>query len=70
MRLLCGYASLELGVARIELWIEPENVGSQQVAEAAGFKREGPMRSFMPVGGRRRDMLMYSLARSGATLDV
>jgi ribosomal-protein-alanine N-acetyltransferase len=61
MRLLCEYGARELGVARIELWIEPENVASQQVAEAVGFKREGLMRSFMPVGGRRRDMLMYSL---------
>jgi RimJ/RimL family protein N-acetyltransferase len=61
MRLLCRYAAHELGVARIELWIEPSNVASQQVAEAVGFRREGLMRSFMPVGGRRRDMLMYSL---------
>jgi ribosomal-protein-alanine N-acetyltransferase len=61
MRLLCGYAARELGVARIELWIEPENVPSQRVAEAVGFRREGLMRSFMPIQGRRRDMLMYAL---------
>src|SRR5262245_25358488 len=60
MRLLCEYAR-ELGVARIELWIEPENLPSQRVAEAVGFRREGLMRSFMPIQGRRRDMLMYSL---------
>ena len=61
MRLLCGYATAELGIARIELWIEPENVASRRVAEAVGFRREGLMRSFMRIGGRRRDMLMYSL---------
>jgi RimJ/RimL family protein N-acetyltransferase len=61
MRLLCGYAARELGVDRIELWIEPENVASQRVAEAVGFRREGLMRSFMPIQGLRRDMLMYSL---------
>jgi ribosomal-protein-alanine N-acetyltransferase len=61
LRLLCEYGTSELGIARIELWIEPENVGSQRVAEVVGFRREGLMRSFMRIGGRRRDMLMYSL---------
>ena len=46
---------------RVELWIEPENAGSLGVAEAAGFRREGLLRSFMPIGDVRRDMLMYSL---------
>ena len=46
---------------RVELWIEPGNGPSLRVAEAAGFAREGLLRSFMHVGGRRRDMLMYSL---------
>ena len=46
---------------RIELWIEPGNAPSLRVAEAVGFAREGLLRSFMHVGGRRRDMLMYSL---------
>jgi ribosomal-protein-alanine N-acetyltransferase len=61
MRLLCSYAARELGIERIELWIEPSNLPSQGVAEAVGFRREGLMRSFMPIQGRRRDMLMYSL---------
>jgi ribosomal-protein-alanine N-acetyltransferase len=61
MRLLCRYAVRELGIERIELWIEPSNVASQRVAEAVGFRREGLMRSFMPIQGVRRDMLMYSL---------
>jgi [ribosomal protein S5]-alanine N-acetyltransferase len=61
LRLLSRYVFSELGVERIELWIEPENLASQRVAEAAGFRREGLMRSFMQVGGQRRDMLMYAL---------
>lgn len=61
LRLLCSYAFAELGVARIELWIEPENTASQAVAERVGFEREGLLRSFMPIRGVRRDMLMYSL---------
>jgi [ribosomal protein S5]-alanine N-acetyltransferase len=61
LRLLCSFAFAELGVQRIELWIEPGNAPSLGVAQAVGFHREGLLRSFMHVGGRRRDMLMYSL---------
>jgi RimJ/RimL family protein N-acetyltransferase len=61
LTLLCRYAFDELDVQRIELWIEPGNAASLRVAEAAGFAREGLLRSFMHIGGRRRDMLMYSL---------
>jgi ribosomal-protein-alanine N-acetyltransferase len=61
MRLLCGYAFAELGIKRVELWIDPENKASLGVAEAVGFTREGLLRSFMPIQGERRDMLMYSL---------
>jgi RimJ/RimL family protein N-acetyltransferase len=61
LTLICRFAFAELGVKRIELWIEPANPASQQVAEAVGFHREGLLRSFMHVGGERRDMLMYSL---------
>ena len=61
LRLICAYAFAELGVQRIELWIEPGNAPSLRVAEAVGFHREGLLRSFMHVGGKRRDMLMYSL---------
>jgi RimJ/RimL family protein N-acetyltransferase len=61
LKLLCGFAFAELGVERVELWIEPVNAASLRVASAVGFHREGLLRSFMPVGGERRDMLMYSL---------
>jgi ribosomal-protein-alanine N-acetyltransferase len=61
LSLVCGLGFDQLELRRIELWIEPENVGSIRVAESAGFMREGILRSFMVVGGRRRDMLMYSL---------
>jgi ribosomal-protein-alanine N-acetyltransferase len=61
LSLICAYAFDELGVQRVELWIDPENKPSLRVAEAVGFTREGLLRSFMPIQGRRRDMLMYSL---------
>jgi RimJ/RimL family protein N-acetyltransferase len=61
LRLVCRLGFAELGLRRIELWIEPGNVGSVKVAESLGFVREGLLRSFMVVAGQRRDMLMYSL---------
>ena len=58
---MCRFAFDELGAQRIELWIEPANGSSLRVAEATCFHREGLLRSFMPIGDVRRDMLMYSL---------
>jgi RimJ/RimL family protein N-acetyltransferase len=61
LKLIADFAFNELGMKRIELWIEPANAPSLAVAEAVGFHREGLLRSFAPVKGERRDMLMYSL---------
>ena len=61
LALVCAFAFGELSVSRIELWIAPENPASIAVAERVGFTREGLLRSFMTIGGERRDMLMYSL---------
>jgi len=61
LALLGRFAFDELGAKRIELWIEPVNTASLRVADAVGFHREGLLRSFMPIGDVRRDMLMYSL---------
>jgi ribosomal-protein-alanine N-acetyltransferase len=48
---------------RIELYIEPWNVGSVKTAERAGYEREGLLRSYQEIGGRRRDMLLYAIVR-------
>jgi ribosomal-protein-alanine N-acetyltransferase len=61
LRLLSRFAFHDLEVQRVELWIDPENAASLRVAERVGFSREGLLRSFMPINGVRRDMLMYSL---------
>jgi ribosomal-protein-alanine N-acetyltransferase len=45
----------EGGVARLEAFIEPWNVGSIRVAECAGFEKEGLMKSFAPLNGERKD---------------
>ena len=59
--LLASWAIEELGAARVQLITEPANVASQRVAEKAGFKREGVLRSLVEIKGTRRDCVMYSL---------
>ena len=60
MRNACRVAS-GLLIAAVAILAQPANAASLGVAEAVGFHREGLLRSFMHVGGERRDMLMYSL---------
>ncbi|HEY0803727.1 MAG TPA: GNAT family protein, partial [Pseudonocardiaceae bacterium] len=48
---------------RIELHIEPWNIGSIRVAETCGYQREGLLHSHQEIGGIRRDMLLYAAIR-------
>jgi ribosomal-protein-alanine N-acetyltransferase len=49
------------GIARLQLWAEPENLASQGVAERSGYRREGVLRKYDEIGGRRVDSVMFSL---------
>jgi len=51
---------------RIELHVEPWNLGSIRTAEAVGYVREGLLRSHQTIGGRRVDMLLYAALRPDA----
>ena len=52
----------ELGLGRVELVTDPDNIASQRVAEKAGFTREGILRSILlNRDGSRRDGVMFSL---------
>ena len=48
---------------RLSLYTLPGNAASQRVATAAGFQREGLLRRWAEIGGRRHDWLMFSLIR-------
>ncbi len=61
VRLLSEWGLRERGVARISLMTEPANTASQRVAEKAGYRREGLLRSWMELKGERRDFVMFSL---------
>ena len=60
VELLGAWAVAELGVQRLQLRIDPENEASQRVALAAGYQREGVLRSAFVVRGERRDVEMWS----------
>jgi RimJ/RimL family protein N-acetyltransferase len=59
---LCRWAIEDLGLKRLELLTDPQNVASQGVAERAGFQREALLRSNLEYrDGSRRDSVMFSL---------
>lgn len=62
-RLASRWALTECGMRRLQLRADQRNVASQRVAEAAGFRREGVLRSvrFNARQGRRVDFVIYSL---------
>ncbi len=63
LKALTAFAWIIPGLYRVELYIEPWNTSSIHVAEAAGYQREGLLRSHQEIGGARRDMLLYATAR-------
>ncbi|HLL85742.1 MAG TPA: GNAT family N-acetyltransferase [Thermoleophilaceae bacterium] len=69
--LVSAWALSDLDLERLELLVEPDNEPSQRVAEAAGFTREGILRSYRPMKGRRPDFVLYSLlATDPAALEL
>ena len=48
---------------RVEARCAVENVGSQRVLEKSGFEREGRLRAYFKLRGRRVDNYLYSLLR-------
>ena len=63
LRLAVRWLLGEPGIERVQLRADTLNMGSQRVAEKAGFTREGVLRSmhYNPRLGRRIDFVMFSL---------
>jgi ribosomal-protein-alanine N-acetyltransferase len=61
LKLLLPVAFGELGLMRIEAVCLPENVRSLGLLESIGFRREGIVREYLEIDGRRRDHAMLSL---------
>jgi RimJ/RimL family protein N-acetyltransferase len=60
VRLVAEWVLREWGAARLQLTTSVDNAPSQVVAERAGFRREGVLRSWAVNHGRRVDLVMYS----------
>jgi RimJ/RimL family protein N-acetyltransferase len=61
VRLVSKWAFRQMNVARLQLWTEPANTASQGVAERSGYQREGVLRRFDEIAGRRVDSVIFSL---------
>jgi RimJ/RimL family protein N-acetyltransferase len=62
-RLLCDWALTDLGLARLEFYVEPANAASRAVAGRLGCQFEGTLRSKALIQGTRRDMALYALLK-------
>ena len=60
VKLAAAFAFEELGVERLEIKAETDNVGSRIVAERAGFVFEGTLRAAGAFRRGRRDLAVYS----------
>jgi RimJ/RimL family protein N-acetyltransferase len=65
LNLLSGWAldPAGLGLARLELYAEPENHASQEVAVRAGYVKGDLVRGGIALRGRRRDVIRFVLVR-------
>lgn len=62
--LLARWALTDVGLARVEAFVEPNNTASQRVLDSVGFQREGRLRSYLVFNRRRADAFIYSLLPS------
>jgi RimJ/RimL family protein N-acetyltransferase len=61
VELLTRWAFDTLGLVRMEILVDPRNAPSVRVAEAAGYTREGLLRSYRPSrDGGRLDLAIYA----------
>lgn len=60
VRLVTSWGLRDLHLARIEAWVEPDNLASQRTLQAAGFAREGVLHSFLSSGDGNSDAVVFS----------
>jgi RimJ/RimL family protein N-acetyltransferase len=61
LRLLSAWGLTALRLERLQLSIPPDDAASHRVADKAGFRYEGILRSTKVIRGERIDSAMYSL---------
>ncbi|PWF54994.1 GNAT family N-acetyltransferase [Massilia glaciei] len=63
-RMLCDHLFMTYAYNRLELLMDPENTGSERIAQKCGFTCEGTMRGGFFTRGTIRDAKVYSLLRA------
>ena len=61
VRLVAPWALAALNLQRLEAWVHPENVASQQVLRSEGFELEGRLRNFLTIEGSTSDALVFAV---------
>ena len=61
VQLISRWTLGDLGMARLSVLTQPSNDRSQRVAKRSGFVKEGILRSYEEIGGRRVDCVVFSL---------
>ena len=51
----------EIGLHRVQAFIDPDNIASRMLVEKLGFRCEGLLRGNLRVGDVRRDDMLYAL---------
>ena len=64
LRALSAWGLHELGIAQLELHLEPWNTGSLRTAESCGYRPDGLPPGSRRVRGEMRDMLRYTTPRT------
>jgi [ribosomal protein S5]-alanine N-acetyltransferase len=54
----------ELGLHRVQAFIQPDNTASRALVEKLGFSREGLLRDNLRVGETWRDQMLYALLKT------
>jgi ribosomal-protein-alanine N-acetyltransferase len=60
---LTDWAFAELDLGRVQVFVAPENVAALRLAERAGFRHEGVLRSYWEHGDRRLDVIVLARVR-------
>ncbi|WP_294568438.1 NUDIX hydrolase, partial [uncultured Arthrobacter sp.] len=60
----------DLGQARVEAWVDPEDLVATRIATWAGLLREGLMRGAVPTAGSRADRVVFARVRSDAPVSA
>lgn len=60
LRRLTDWAFATLGLGRVQVFVAPENIAALRLAESAGFRREGLLRSYWEHDGERLDAVVLA----------